>query len=211
MLCLANIIRDDDPSVQCLLRAMDDACSLTALVLAAWHLARVLAIHVVEAVLATRAREPTSGPPAPRAGHSLQSKGCAPRQLTSVLGRIRWPARRAVPARMPGPSCAPLTRRWRRNPGAAGHGTTPHPVAGRRGGNPPHGGTAGRRVGGAPSGPRGRWGDGPVSPRRGIPQGKTAWHEVKVGIVARLGRYRTRTGRGGAPPAAPLGGRVRGD
>ena len=35
MLCLATSIRDDDPSVQCLLQRIDTTCSLTALVLAA--------------------------------------------------------------------------------------------------------------------------------------------------------------------------------
>jgi hypothetical protein len=35
----------------------------------------------------------------------------------------------------------------------------------------------------------------PFRPAGGTPQGKTAWHEVKVGIIARLGRYRTRTGQ----------------
>ena len=34
MLCLSNSIRDDDPSVQCLLRAVEDAPSLPALILA---------------------------------------------------------------------------------------------------------------------------------------------------------------------------------
>ena len=40
MLCLTDSIRDDDPSVQRLLRAMEDARSLTALILAAWQVAR---------------------------------------------------------------------------------------------------------------------------------------------------------------------------
>src|SRR5438874_12664975 len=64
MLCLHDSIRDDDPSVQCLLRAMEDAPSLPALILATWQVARVLAVHLVEAVLAERARQPTAWPPA---------------------------------------------------------------------------------------------------------------------------------------------------
>lgn len=39
---------------------MDDAHSLTALILAAWQVARVLAVHLVEAVLAERDRQPTA-------------------------------------------------------------------------------------------------------------------------------------------------------
>ena len=34
----------------------------------------------------------------------------------------------------------------------------------------------------------------PFRPEGGHPRGKTAWHEVKVGVLARLGRHRTRTG-----------------
>jgi hypothetical protein len=34
----------------------------------------------------------------------------------------------------------------------------------------------------------------PFRPEGGQPRGTTAWHEVKVGILARLGRHRTRTG-----------------
>jgi hypothetical protein len=34
----------------------------------------------------------------------------------------------------------------------------------------------------------------PFRPEGGQPKGKTAWHEVKVGVLARLGRHRTRTG-----------------
>ena len=33
----------------------------------------------------------------------------------------------------------------------------------------------------------------PFRPEGGQPQGKTAWHEVKVGALARLGCHRTRT------------------
>ena len=35
----------------------------------------------------------------------------------------------------------------------------------------------------------------PFRPEGGNPRGKTAWHEVKVGVLARLGRHHTRTGQ----------------
>jgi hypothetical protein len=35
----------------------------------------------------------------------------------------------------------------------------------------------------------------PFRPEGGQPRGKTAWHEVKVGVLARLGQHRTRTGQ----------------
>ena len=93
MLCLPDSIRDDDPSLQWLLRAVEDAPSLTALILVTWQVARVLAIHLIEAVLAERARQPTVGPPCPVCGASLRSKGFAPRQLMSLCGPIQWQRR----------------------------------------------------------------------------------------------------------------------
>lgn len=60
MLCLSDSIRHGDPSVQPLLIAVENARSLTELVLAAWRVARVLAVQLVEAVLAERARHATS-------------------------------------------------------------------------------------------------------------------------------------------------------
>jgi len=50
MLCLHDTIHDDDPAVQRLLSAVEDAHSLTAFILAAWQVARMLTIHLVEAV-----------------------------------------------------------------------------------------------------------------------------------------------------------------
>ena len=70
MLCLRDRIRADDPSVQRLLRVIEDADSLTALILAAWQVARVRAVHGVEAVLAERARQPPGWPPCPACGTS---------------------------------------------------------------------------------------------------------------------------------------------
>ena len=54
---------------------MEDARSLTALILTAWQVARVLAVHLVEDVLAERARQPTTWPPCPACGASVRSKG----------------------------------------------------------------------------------------------------------------------------------------
>jgi hypothetical protein len=90
MLCLRDSIRDDDPSLQWLLRAVEDAPSLTAFILAPWQVARVLAIHLSEAVLADRAHQPTVWPPCPACGAALRSQGCAPRQRMSVVGPIQW-------------------------------------------------------------------------------------------------------------------------
>jgi hypothetical protein len=90
MLCLHDSIRDDDPSVQRLLHAVDDASSLTVLILAAWQVARVLTVRLVEAVLAERAHRPFAWPHCPVCGVTLRSKGFATRQITSLFGPIRW-------------------------------------------------------------------------------------------------------------------------
>src|SRR5437016_7427808 len=90
MLCLHDSIRHNDPAVQRLLGAVEDAHSLHALILAAWQVARVLTIHLVEAVLAERARHPTLWPRCPQCGAGLRSKGLAKRQITSLFGPIQW-------------------------------------------------------------------------------------------------------------------------
>ena len=75
MLCLTDSIRHDDPSVQRLLSAVEDAVRLTELLLAVWQLARVVAVHLVEVVRAERARRPSAGRPAPRVGRRFAVRG----------------------------------------------------------------------------------------------------------------------------------------
>jgi hypothetical protein len=96
MLCLSDSIRHDDPSMQPLLSAMESAHSLTELILAAWQVARVPAVHLVEAVLAGRARRATSWPPCPMCGASLRSKGFVKRRVTSLVGPLRRVAGKLV-------------------------------------------------------------------------------------------------------------------
>jgi hypothetical protein len=69
---------------------MEDAPSLTALILATWQVARVLAVHLIEAVRAERARQPTAWPPCPVCGAAGRRKGFARRPLTSLVGPLRW-------------------------------------------------------------------------------------------------------------------------
>ena len=85
MLCLSDSIRHDDPCVQRLLHAVDQAQTLTQLILAVWPLARVLAIHIIESVLAERALSPTFWPRCPTCGAFLRSKGFVqPRSRASL-------------------------------------------------------------------------------------------------------------------------------
>jgi hypothetical protein len=244
MLCLRDSIRDDDPSVQRLLRVLEDADSLTTLLLAAWQVARVLAVHLVEAVRAERARQPTTWPPCPVCGTSLRSKGFAQRQLMSLIGPIQW--RRRIgrcPRGCDIPQVAPLdealgvqpyqqTSRalqclgcalavcvpfataarllgWYGSGGVSpravwgwvqaaghqamaflqadlaavdrGHGPPPEPLTAAQAALPLALGADGVMV--------------PLRPDAGAPRGKIRWREVKVGVLARLGQHRTRTGQ----------------
>jgi hypothetical protein len=90
MLCLNDSIRHDDPSLQPLLSAVEKAQTLTELILAAWPLARLLTIHIVEYVLAERALRPTFWLCCPACGVLLESKGFVKRQVTSLFGPLRW-------------------------------------------------------------------------------------------------------------------------
>jgi hypothetical protein len=90
MLCRRDSIRYDDPAVQQWFRRIAEAHTLPQLLLAVWPFARALARHIIEYVLAERARRPTVWPPCPTCGTALRSKGVAPRQLTSLFGPIRW-------------------------------------------------------------------------------------------------------------------------
>ena len=90
MLCLSDSIRHDDPCVQPLLRTIEEAQTLAQLMLAVWPLARLMALHIVEDVLAERAQRPRAGPRGPSCGVPLRSKGFAQRQLMTLFGPIRW-------------------------------------------------------------------------------------------------------------------------
>jgi len=90
MLCLSDSIRYDDPSWQRVRSAVETAQTLTELLLAVWPLARVLALHIVESVLANRALSPTLWPRCPACGACLERKGFVKRQGTSLLGPLRW-------------------------------------------------------------------------------------------------------------------------
>jgi hypothetical protein len=63
------------------------------MVLAAGQLACRLAVLLVQEVLTQHAQQPTAWPTCPRCGARLRSKGFLPRQLTTLLGILRWKRR----------------------------------------------------------------------------------------------------------------------
>ncbi len=244
MLCLKDSIRHDDPSVQRLCDALEDASTLSALVLAAWHLARVLAMYLVEDVLAHRARCPTAWPRCPACGRALRSKGFVKRQVLSLVGPLQWQRRVGrCPQGCATPHVAPLDEALGLRPHqrtsaelqhlgcalavfvpfataatllgwASGVAVSPRAVwdwvqaAGRRAMEQLHEQLQAVATGHLPTeeplaaalaaAPLLMGADGvmvPFRPEGGQPRGKTAWHEVKVGVLARLGQHRTRTGQ----------------
>ena len=90
MSCLRNSICQIDPSLQELVEVIENASTLTLLVLSAWRLARVLAVRIVEEVLIERGQRPTQWADCPKCGKRLHSKGFVPRQISSIIGIIRW-------------------------------------------------------------------------------------------------------------------------
>jgi hypothetical protein len=81
MLCLSESIRYDEPRLQHGLQTAYHAANLTELIVAAWALARVMAVHVVESVLKEWASAPTVWPLCPQCGKPLRSKGFVRREI----------------------------------------------------------------------------------------------------------------------------------
>lgn len=244
MLYLRDSIRHDDPSVQQLLKTIEETQTLMQLTLAVWPLARVLALHIVEYVLAEGAQQPRSWPPCPRCGTVLRSKGFAQRQLMSLFGPLRWRRRVgrcphgcdmpqvapcdevlgvqshqrtsgelqclgcalavfvpfATTAQLLGWYCGGVVSPravwcWVQAAGqqamerlqeelaavAQGLELTPEPLTAAQVVLPLALGADGVMV--------------PFRPDAGAPCGKIRWREVKVGVLARVGQHRTRTGQ----------------
>ena len=93
MSCLRDSICQIDPSFQELFEAIDNAPTLTALIMCALHLARALAVRLVEEILTERSQIPTQWSDCPKCGKRLHSKGFVPRQINSLIGVIHWKRR----------------------------------------------------------------------------------------------------------------------
>ena len=69
---LKTSIPQVDGTLQELIGAIESAPSLVAMMLAAWHLARVLAVKLVEEELVRRAQRPTTWPNCEQCGKKLE-------------------------------------------------------------------------------------------------------------------------------------------
>jgi len=93
MSCLRDSISQIEPSFQELIEAIEKSSTLTLLIMSAWHLARALAVRIVEEVLTERSQIPTQWPDCPKCGRRLHSKGLVGRQIKSLIGVIHWERR----------------------------------------------------------------------------------------------------------------------
>jgi hypothetical protein len=109
MSCLKTSIPQVGSSLQELVTAMEHASSLGVMMLVAWRLARQLAVKLVEEELTRRAQRPTEWPNCEKCGRKLESKGFVERQLTGLIGTVRWERREGrCPARCEIGQVAPL-------------------------------------------------------------------------------------------------------
>lgn len=240
---LTQSIREIDPSWQGLIEAVENATTLSLMLIAAWHLAYALTVKLVECELKERAQQKTVWENCPLCGRRLQSKGFEPRQITSLLGIIHW--RRRVgrcPKKCRIGQIAPLDKELGLAPNQKTDVGLKH-MACLLAVFVPFGTAVEllQQLTGAQVSPGSIWlwvqqagkqmvdwleqelqalangqspemeemteemrqqtlvigGDGvmvPFRPQKGSPKGKTAWREVKVGILARLKQQRNRAG-----------------
>ena len=88
MKSLSDLLWNYDPRLQEPLSRLRNATSLTLMVIAAWALVRILAIFLLEEVLAARARQKQTWPVCPVCGQKLQSKGFRNRELSTLFGGV---------------------------------------------------------------------------------------------------------------------------
>jgi hypothetical protein len=93
MSCLLDTIREANPEWKSMLDELEDATPLSVLIMAAWHLARVVAVRLVEETLAKRSQAKTEWELCEKCGKRLQSKGFKPRRIKSIIGVIKWERR----------------------------------------------------------------------------------------------------------------------
>jgi len=87
---LTEVCTHPAPDLTTALEQVPQAATLTALVVAVWQVARLLACRLLEHELTRRAAQPATPGPCPQCGQRRQSKGQRPRQITTLLGTLHW-------------------------------------------------------------------------------------------------------------------------
>ncbi len=93
MSCIRESIHNMGGETAELLLAVENAPILAVMMLAAWRLARAIAVAVVEDVLTERAQRPTKWPKCEKCGKRLESKGLLERSLRGLIGKVQWKRR----------------------------------------------------------------------------------------------------------------------
>jgi len=90
MPCALTIITQDEEYLQELTAPLRNAKTLAMMMLAAWRFACLLAVKLVEEVLAERADQPCQWPRCPECGARIENKGREDRQIKGLIGIVRW-------------------------------------------------------------------------------------------------------------------------
>ncbi len=93
MSCLVDTIREANPEWQTQIDEMEDAATVAQMIGVALRLACVLAVNMVEEIVAKRSQAKTVWGLCPQCGTGLQSKGFRSRQINSIIGVIKWERR----------------------------------------------------------------------------------------------------------------------
>lgn len=90
---LTEYIRQNYPELQAELAAIGTASSLALMVMSTLQFVFALGVKIVEAELAERAQAKQEWNLCPECGRRLHSKGWVSRQMTTLIGEIRWSRR----------------------------------------------------------------------------------------------------------------------
>ena len=93
MLHLSEFIRQNYPQLQAEWEEIGNANSLALLIMSTVRFVFALAVEIVESELAERAQTKQEWPAWPVCGKRLHSKGWVERQMTTLVGVIRWSRR----------------------------------------------------------------------------------------------------------------------
>jgi hypothetical protein len=93
MLHLTEFIRQEHPQLQTKWDEIENASSLALLIMSRVHFVVALAVENVESELAELAQRNQEWPAGPVCGKRLPSKGWVERQMTTLVGVIRWSRR----------------------------------------------------------------------------------------------------------------------